>query len=678
MGKRERFKKKSEKHYVYMGDFETTVYKGQTRTDVWASALVRIGDETDHVEIFNSIDATYDWLLENVKHNCKIYYHNLKFDGEFWVAYLLKRGDYKQAYTETDGMKVLAGTRFEHTIPQGKFQKEPDMEPGTFKYLISDMGAWYSVTIRRHDGVYMELRDSLKLIPCSIRKMGKDFNTKHRKSKMEYTGYREPGGIITDEEKEYIGNDVLVPKEVLEIMFSEGHDKLTIGACCYSEYKRMIGATPKGFSPFDNMFPRLEKWSLDITQYGDDNADAYIRRAYHGGWCYVKEDIQGKKIGHGCTADVNSLYPSCMSGESKNRYPIGHPHFFSDLVTWEKIKNDEKKYYYIRVRTRFYLKDGFLPFIQIKRNKLYPSTEMLKTSDVYDPKTGKHYKYMMRNGEKVPTTVEITFSKTDWELVQKHYDLKETQILDGCWFYTSTGIFDEYINKYRKIKETSTGSRRVIAKLFLNSLYGKTSSGTCSSFKHLVLGEDGSIHSETILECNKETGYIAVGAAITSYARAFTITAAQANYDVFCYSDTDSCHLHCRPEEVKGITIHPTSFLCWKIETEWDEAVFVRQKTYAEHIVKADGEPVKEPYWDVKCAGLPERCKNLLIMSMKGIDKYSEDDIMEMKLSERELDFVKQKRDIMDFKKGIRIPGKLLPIHIPGGVVLADVDFTMH
>ena len=72
----------------------------------------------------------------------------------------------------------------------------------------------------------LELRDSLK-----------PFGTKHKKLDMEYTGFRYAGCTITDEEKEYIKNDVLVVKEALEIMYQEGHTKLTIGSCCLAEYK---------------------------------------------------------------------------------------------------------------------------------------------------------------------------------------------------------------------------------------------------------------------------------------------------------------------------------------------------------------------------------------------------------------------------------------------------------
>lgn len=54
---------------------------------------------------------------------------------------------------------------------------------------------------------------------------------------MEYKGFRYPNCPITDEERHYIENDVLVLKEALEICMNEGHDKLTVGSSCLSEFK---------------------------------------------------------------------------------------------------------------------------------------------------------------------------------------------------------------------------------------------------------------------------------------------------------------------------------------------------------------------------------------------------------------------------------------------------------
>ena len=68
-------------------DFETTVYEGQDNTQVWASACVEIG--TEDVLIFHSIDETYDYF-KSLNTDLICYYHNLKFDGEFILYYLMK------------------------------------------------------------------------------------------------------------------------------------------------------------------------------------------------------------------------------------------------------------------------------------------------------------------------------------------------------------------------------------------------------------------------------------------------------------------------------------------------------------------------------------------------------------------------------------------------------------
>lgn len=43
-----------------MGDFETTVYKGQVNTEVWASASVELFSED--VKIFHSIGEQFEYL----------------------------------------------------------------------------------------------------------------------------------------------------------------------------------------------------------------------------------------------------------------------------------------------------------------------------------------------------------------------------------------------------------------------------------------------------------------------------------------------------------------------------------------------------------------------------------------------------------------------------------------
>lgn len=641
-----------------MSDFETTVYKGQEHTEVWASACVEL--YTEDVKVFHSIGELWDYFV-SLDCNIITYFHNLKFDGGFWLPFLLNDLNFTQA--------VVKKSESELDL---EWLKEKDMPNRSFKYIISDMGQWYSITIKYNKHT-IEIRDSLKLLPFTVRKIGKSFNTKHKKLDMEYKGFRYAGCTITEEEKEYIANDVLVVKEALEIMFKQGHDKMTIGSCCLAEYKSFWDK-----HSWYNLFPDLTKFELDISTYGSPNADHYIRKSYKGGWCYIVPTKKKQRRTNGTTADVNSLYPSMMSSESGNYFPTGFPTFWKGNYL-PVCSSLDTCYYFVRIKCRFQIKENRLPCIQIKSNYNYPSNEWLTTSDIYNPKTNGYYtQYVDKDGEIKDTSVVLTLTKTDFILIQEQYDLIDLEILDGCYFHASIGLFDEYISKYKKIKLESTGALRELAKLFLNNLYGKMASSTNSSWKYAVVKEDKSIGFIQIQENNKKAGYIPVGSAITSYARNFTIRAAQQNfygYDKrgFIYADTDSIHCDLKPEELKGIKVHDKNFCCWKLEAQWDVGWFTRQKTYIEHVVGENLEPV-EPYYNVKCAGMPDSCKDLLIKSMTGYKPTEED---KEKYFPEQLEFLSQKRDYEDFDIGLRIYGKLMPKRIRGGIILVEDYYTM-
>lgn len=652
---RQNYKRKSR---IFVGDFETTVYDGQTDTEVWASALVEIG--TERVLVLHSLEDTFDYLT-HLNQSVIVYYHNLKFDGAFWLSYLIADLKLPQAYEHTENT-------FEY-----KFLDVDDMPDKSFIYNISDMGQWYSIKIKWNNNI-IELRDSLKLLPFSVERIGQSFGTKHKKLSMDYTGRRYAGCRITEEEKEYIKNDVLVVKEALEIMFEEGHKKLTIGSCCLSEYKSIIGK-----EEYDMMMSPIDDIEINESIFGSINADRYIRKSYRGGWCYLAHGKENKLYRDGVTADVNSLYPSMMSSESGNYFPIGRPHFWTGGIPKEARDSYingrlNKKYFFVRFQCRFYLKDGKLPFVQIKGNPLYVGTESLETSDFYNRIDGKYYRYYMKHGEKCDTKVTLTMTMTDYQLFLEHYHVEDLEILDGAWFHAEIGIFDEYMVKYKKRKMESKGARRELAKLFLNNLYGKMATNPTSNFKVAYLKADGSIGFITVLDESKKAGYIPIGSAITSYARNFTIRTAQLNYHGvdkpgFIYADTDSIHCDLKPDELIGVPVHPTDFCHWKLESTWDEAIFTRQKTYVEHVIQEDLEDVN-PYYNIKCAGMPKRCKNLFRWSMQGVPN-------DVTLNEEERAFVRVHRTLKDFKTGLCIPSKLMPKRIKGGVLLVPTTFQM-
>lgn len=643
---------------LLVGDFETTVYEGQTDTEVWASAIVPLW--TEDVKIFSSIEDTLQYLYNLAQtQDVYIFYHNLKFDGSFWLNHLMNNRKLREAY-----------------IPLTKeFYPQDKMPINSYEYIISDRGMWYEICIRTQSTHYIYIRDSLKLLPFSVKNIGEGFKTKHRKLEMEYVGYRKAHGIITPEEQDYIKNDVLVVKEALEVLFDNNHKGRTIGSCCMSEFKRTIN-----YYDFDYFFPDVYD-QLIGQEYGASSVGEYVHKSYKGGWCYLVKGKENKIFHNGVTADVNSLYPSVMSSESGSLYPIGLPTFWKGEIL-PSIENSKTLYYFIRIKTKFRLKQGKLPFIQIKNNPFYKPTECLETSDILDKEGTYHDTYIDINGVRQEAKVELTLTCTDYRLLKEHYHLYDTEYLDGCWFKTKSPseLFDTYIQKWKEIKINSKGAMRTLAKLFLNNLYGKMATWVNDSYKHAYFDvETDSLKFEVIESYNGKPGYIPIGSAITSYARNFTIRAAQKNYygpdkPGFIYADTDSIHCDLPPDRLIGLKVHPTDFCCWKLESYWDEAIFVRQKTYIEHVTHEDGEPVEKPYYNIKCAGMNDKCKYQFNKSLTQ-EPITEDD--KLHFNSEQIAFMQTPRKLTDFKVGLEIYGKLRPKQIKGGTLLVETTYKM-
>lgn len=85
-----------------------------------------------------------------------------------------------------------------------------------------------------------------------------------------------------------------------------------------------------------------------------------------------------------------------------------------------------------------------------------------------------------------------------------------------------------------------------------------------------------------------------------------------------------------------------------------------------------DLEQIDSPYYNVKCAGMPQKCKDLFLQSL---GESPEENIEE--LTEADKKFLEKKRTIEDFDVGLIVPGKLLPKRIRGGVLLTDSMYEM-
>jgi hypothetical protein len=458
--------------------------------------------------------------------------------------------------------------------------------------------------------------DSLKKLPFPVKKIAKDFKLPIMKGDIDYHAERPVGHEITEEEFSYIKNDIEIIADALSIQFAQGLDRMTNGSDSLKGFKSVISK-----KNFEKLFPVL---SLE--------ADSNLRMAYRGGFTWLNEKYANETIGTGIVFDVNSLYPSQMYDRA---LPVGIPLFFKG-----KYKDDENYPLFIQhIRCEFELKENRIPTIQIKKNLSFRQNEYLKTS----------------NGE----IVDLYLTNIDLQLIEEHYHLYDVEYIDGWKFRQARGIFKDFIDKWMYIKTTSDGAIKLLAKLMLNSLYGKFASNPDVTGKVPYLKEDGSCGFRVGEQEYKDPIYTPMGIFITSWARWTTITTAQKCYDRIIYCDTDSIHLVGAdvPDAIKDV-VDPDKLGYWKHEGTFKKAKFIRQKTYAEEYfakeIMKDGKLVKvmcspkeatTTIFDVKCAGMSESIKKHVTFE--------------------------------NFKVGFSSFGKLLPKHVNGGVVLIDTEFTI-
>ena len=313
----------------------------------------------------------------------------------------------------------------------------------------------------------------------------------------------------------------------------------------------------------------------------DNETDEFIRKAYRGGFTYVNPIFQGKRIKDGIVFDVNSLYPSVMYSSDNQLLPYGNPVWFDGVYAY----NPRYPLWIALVTCSFTLKNRHIPTIQLKGNFRFKQTEYIEDSDG-----------------------EVTFAVTnvDWELITEHYAVKHVVWHGGFMFKGSTNLFTEYVDKWIAIKNQATidGNKgmRQIAKLMLNSLYGKFATRTTVYSRKPEINEKDVLIYKDLPPSTRDPVYLPVGVFITSYARYKTITSAQAVYDRFIYADTDSLHL-IGTDIPENIDVDNVELGKWKHESTFEEAKFLRAKCYVE-------KEVGEKDLTVHVSGMPARCHN--------------------------------------------------------------------
>ncbi len=394
------------KRTTFMADFETTTDPNDCR--VWAGCAVDI-DKMEVAYLGTDLDSFMEFLRDK---NSVCYFHNLKFDGEFILHWLFTHG----------------------------FKYSDSKKDKTFTTLITDDGLFYSIEVIFHRGKSRRYEkvvfyDSLKKLPFKVATIAKAFELPMAKGSIDYKAHRPKGYQLTEEEKDYIITDCKIVAEALKIQIGQGLKRMTNASDALNGYKEIMGK-----EWFRRYFPELPV-----------ELDADIRRAYKGGFTYLMERFKNAEGLQGKQYDINSLYPWVMYTKL---LPYGYPKYF------EGFPEPDENYplFIIHMKCTFELKPDHIPTLQLKNNRRYKETEYLTTSRV---KMGKYW-------DNEP--VEMYLTNVDYQLLLDHYDIDDVTYINGFRFKGVIGLFKEYIDYWMHIKETTTGARRQLAKLMLNSL----------------------------------------------------------------------------------------------------------------------------------------------------------------------------------------------------------------
>ena len=512
----------------FASDFETTV--SETDCRVWAYALCEIGN-TDNFIYGNSIDD-FIKFCQNKKENYVLYFHNLKFDGEYIFNYLLNNGY--------------------ECIKNKKERRDK-----TFTTLISDTGQFYSIEIffetknKKHVNK-VTIYDSLKILNFSVDQIAKDFNLPIRKLDLDYKAYREIGHELTPHEIDYIRNDVEIMARALEIMFLQNLTKMTIGSDALDSYKKIN----KNFKKYYPILPY--------------EIDKDIRKSYKGGFTYLNDVYKEKETKDGIVLDVNSLYPSVMKYE---KLPFGEPLFFNGEYEKDLL-------YPLYVQTFsciFKIKENKIPTIQIKNNLAFLPNEYIKSSD----------------GDIVTltlTNIDLELFKEHYDITDITYHSGwKFRAIKGLF----SQYIDYWSERKIQAKKDKNSALYRISKLMLNSLYGKFGLNPDVRGKYPYLDENKIVRYGMYPKETRDSIYIPVASFITSYARRKTITTSQAikdyttkkyGIDYYIYSDTDSIHLLDIDENELSsfVDIDDYRLGAWKLESKFKRGKYLRQKCYIE------------------------------------------------------------------------------------------------
>jgi hypothetical protein len=420
--------------------------------------------------------------------------------------------------------------------------------------LILSNGKLMSFTYGDNNKVF----DLCLFLTSSLDKACKDFNTLNRKTSFDHNKIKSWVDVETHrgEVEPYHKNDVMALKELFEIFNDMMYNLFQANITTYLSAGHM--AYNLWTSETNDLYIELP----DQEKYN------FVKKATFGGRCYPQqkefksstfENIRNVENGKDLyktliqsndfifNADASSLYPASMRGFElcDVAYPTGESRWSDKpFVEWNKGKVG---FYEVNFTCPRNITVPILP-----RKKLIGGKPL-------------GIEWSLEQGTGIFTSIDLQ------NAISMGYNI---EFINKCLVWDkSESIFKGYVDKFYKIKEDAEKEgnevKRNVAKLFLNSLYGKTLQKANSQTTKIInsVWEFNEFLTEynpenyTVLNDNKLlfvgsakdfstkiTKPVQLGAFVTAYSRRIMLTYMKAidptlKSIVFTYTDTDSLHI---------------------------------------------------------------------------------------------------------------------------------------
>lgn len=370
--------------------------------------------------------------------------------------------------------------------------------------------------------------DSFQITHMTLAKLAKRYCTTQKMvGDIDYTILRNAtdGKNLTDKEKKYCENDVLILCEFAEYYFNK---YISNNELIYTETSIVRHSLKKAFNEQNQITKQdiFEMYPKSFNEYL-----MYMEYLFAGGWVKSSVDAFGKILSNIKCKDITSSYPAQIA------------HRYYPVSKFKSIKIDSKQMFNNMLNRYCCILDVTL--FNVKKTTIH---SIISTSKIVNNDTGRT---LVDNGRIAEVEkVRLLMTELDWDIFNKFYKYDKFKIVINSFKIAIRGKLPSYVvstmlDAYERKEELKLqGKDYFNEKCFVNMFYGCF---VTKIHKFNYIFKNGEITKELNDYYRQIRSSVLSpfwGIWCTSWARYQELSAVYANADCVVYGDTDSVKGH--------------------------------------------------------------------------------------------------------------------------------------